>query len=108
MGTIAGVIFTLSKREEDQAILKTGVITGAIGGVSSSIFISFYQMFLVAVVYVPNITVFFLYLGLSLVSGIVIGLIGGALISTYFTYKEMKGESKEEDLIRDDFYDDLK
>jgi hypothetical protein len=65
-------------------------------------------MIIVAIVLVPNITVFFLYLGLSLISGIVIGLIGGALISTYFTYKEMKGETREEDIIRDDFYDDLK
>ncbi|MFW9895133.1 MAG: hypothetical protein ACFFD7_04945 [Candidatus Thorarchaeota archaeon] len=109
MGTVIGVIFTLNNREKNQKILKSGAITGVLGGVLSAFFISFYQLILIAILIVPDITVFFLYLGLSLISGIAIGLIVGALISTYYTYREMKGETKvKESSIDDDFnFDEL-
>jgi len=106
LGTIFGVVFTLTKREEDHPILKSGVYTGVIGGVLSSVLISLYEMIYYAIILGPNIWNFILFLGVSIVSGIVIGLIGGALISTYFTYKEMKGETEEETLDND-FFDDL-
>ncbi len=106
LGTIFGVIITLNNRQQDQALVISGVITGIIGGIISSVFISLYQMILYAIFYGPSISIFLLYLGLSLISGIVIGLIGGAIIATYYTYREMKGESEEETLD-DDFFDDL-
>lgn len=53
-----------------------------------------------------NILALLLYLVNLLISVLVIGIIGGALIGTYFMYKEVKGESEEETLD-DDFYDDL-
>ena len=106
LGTIFGVIFALNKRQEDQPILKSGVYTGLIGGILSSILISLYEMIYLAIISGPNIWNFILFLLLSIVSGIVIGLIGGALISTYYTYKDMKVKTEEETLD-DDFFDDL-
>ena len=106
LGTIFGVIFALNKRQEDQPILKSGVYTGLIGGILSSILIGLYEMIYLAIISGPNIWNFILFLLLSIVSGIVIGLIGGALISTYYTYKDMKVETEEETLD-DDFFDDL-
>ena len=106
LGTIFGVIITLNNKPEHQKMLKSGVITSVGGGVLSSAFISLYQMILLAILYGPNIAIFFIYFGVSIISGIVIGLIGGALIATYYTYRELKGEIEEE-TIEDDFYDDL-
>jgi hypothetical protein len=63
-------------------------------------------MILFGFLYAPNISVFILFFGVSVISGIVIGLIGGALIGSYYMYKELKGESEEE-TVDDDFYDDL-
>ncbi|MHA2280796.1 MAG: hypothetical protein ACXAC5_08080 [Promethearchaeota archaeon] len=107
LGTIVGVIITLNNREEHHSILKSGAFTGVIGGILSAFIISFYEMILIAILIVPDITIFMIFLGLSLISGIVIGLIGGSLIATYYTYKEMKGETREEETLDDDFYDDL-
>ena len=106
LGTIFGVIITLNNRQEDQSILKTGVIVGITGGIVSSAFIGLYEMILLAILGGPNIGIFLLYFGVSIVTGIVVGLLGGALISTYYMYKEVKGESEEE-TADDDFYDDL-
>jgi hypothetical protein len=107
LGTIFGVIITLNNREEHQSILKSGVFTGVLGCILSSFFISLYQMIVIAILIGPNIAIFFLYFGLSLISAIVIGLIGGALISTYYTYKEMKGESEVE-TFDDKFFNGIK
>ena len=107
LGTIFGVIITLNNKPEHQKMLNSGAITGAVGGILSSAFISLYQMILLAILYGPNITIFFIYFGVSIISGIVIGLIGGSLIATYYTYKEMKGETTEEETLEDDFFDDL-
>lgn len=106
LGTIFGVITTLNKRQEDQRILLTGAIVGVIGGVLASALIGFYQMIIIAIVYAPDMYVFIFYFGTHLISGIVIGLIGGALSGTYYMYKEVKGESKEEE-TEDDFFADL-
>lgn len=106
LGTIFGVVNILNNREEHQSILKSGVFTGVIGGIFSSFFISLYQMILIAILIGPNITIFIVYFGLSIISAIVIGLIGGALIGTYYTYRDLKKVSEEE-TVDDDFYDDL-
>lgn len=101
LGTIFGVIFTLNNRQEDQSIMATGAIVGIVGGIISSALIGLYQMILA-----PHIFVFVYYFGTHIISGIAIGLIGGAFIATYYMYKEIKGESKEED-EEDDFFKDL-
>jgi len=106
LGTILGVIITLNNRPEHQNIFKTGVIVGITGGILSSVFISFYEMMLLAIPSGPSITIFTLFFGVSIISGIVIGLLGGALIGSYYMYKEVKAESEDETLD-DDFYDDL-
>jgi hypothetical protein len=108
LGTIFGVIVTLNNRGEDERILRNAAFTGVFGGIFSSVFISIYEMILGAIYFGPNITIFFLFLGVSIISGIVIGLIGGALIGTYYLYREMKGEViDKEETLDDDFFDDL-
>ncbi len=106
LGTIFGVIITLNNRQQDQSILKSGVIVGITGGILSSVFIGLYQMILNAILIAPNIYFFIYYFATHIISGIVIGLIIGAIISTYYMYKETKGESEKETLD-DDFFDDL-
>jgi len=104
MGTIFGVIFTLRNREPHQAYVKYGIIVAVVGGTISSVLIGLYHLILLAVFFGPII--FFLYFGASIISGIVIGIIGGAFIGTYYSYKEVKRESDKEKM-EDDFYDDL-
>ena len=101
LGTIFGVIYTLSNRQEDQSIMATGAIVGIAGGIISSALIGLFQMILA-----PNIIVFVYFFGTHIISGIAIGLVGGALTATYYMYKEIKSESKEED-EEDDFFKDL-
>lgn len=52
---------------------------------------------------------FFYILGIFLLSGVAIGLLTGALIGTYYMYKEMKEDTKVEkdDHLDDDFFNDL-
>ena len=106
LGTIFGVIIALNNKQEDQSILGSSVIVGIAGGILSSVFLGLYEMILFGIFFALNITVFILFFGVSVISGIVIGLIGGALIGSYYMYKELKGESEEEP-VDDDFYDDL-
>ncbi len=106
LGTVFGGIYALNKRLEDQSFLKIGAFTGLIGGIISSLLIGFYEMILRGIIFGPNIGIFMFFFGISLISGIVIGLVGGALIATYYTYKDMKKVSEEETL-EDDFFDDL-
>ena len=107
LGTIFGVVITLKNRQEDQSLFKIGVISGLGGGILSSIFIGFYEMILWAIFYILDIFVFLFFFGTSIITGIVIGLLGGALIATYYMYKELKGEAKEDETV-DDFLDGLK
>ena len=106
LGTIFGVIIALNNKQEDQSILGSGVIVGIAGGILSSVFLGLYEMILFGFLFAPNISVFIFFFGVSVISGIVIGLIGGALIGSYYMYKELKGESEEE-TVDDDFYDNL-
>lgn len=106
LGTIFGVIITLKNRQQEHSIIKSGAIVGITGGILSSVFIGLYQMILLAIFYFPDISIFFIYFGVSVISGIAIGLIGGALIGSYYMYKEMKGE-REDEHLEDDFFDDL-
>ena len=107
LGTIVGAIIALNNREENQSILSTGAIVGAVGGVLSSAMIGLYQMIIFAIPYGLDIFIFVFYFLTRIISGVVIGLIGGALIGTYYMYKELKGESTEDETV-DDFLDGLK
>ncbi|MHA2036796.1 MAG: hypothetical protein ACW98X_10205 [Promethearchaeota archaeon] len=107
LGTVFGVIYATHNRQEHQSYLKIGALTGAIGGIISSVLIGLYEFIFIAIIFGPDMGIFFFFLGISLISGIVIGLIGGALIATYYNYKELKGETKEDDSLKDDFFDDL-
>lgn len=108
-GTVIGVIYSLRRCQPGQPFLKYGAIVGVLGGIFSSIFISGYQTILLSLTGKGNIYIFFLYLGFTLLSGVVIGLLAGALLGTFYAYKETKTESKveTEDKVDDDFYEDL-
>jgi hypothetical protein len=106
VGTIFGVIFALKYREPEQSILKYGTLVGLIGGFFSSLFITIYDVFITGVIGNINFVVFIVFFGFVALSGLVIGAIAGALISTFYMYKVMKGESEDEHLD-DDFFDDL-
>lgn len=107
IGTILGVGIGLNNYQQDKSILKSGVILGIIGSILSSIFIGFYHLILIAIIFsVLDFSFFLLYFGVSVISGIVIGLLGGALIATYYTYKQEKRRSEQDD-SEDDFFDDL-
>jgi hypothetical protein len=69
--------------------------------------IGLYQMIIFAIPYGLDIFIFVFYFLTRIISGVVIGLIGGALIGTYYMYKELKGESTEDETV-DDFLDGLK
>ncbi|KKL78880.1 hypothetical protein LCGC14_2020440 [marine sediment metagenome] len=105
-GAILGGIFTLKYRKPEQSILKYGIFTGLGGGFMSSVFISLYITVPVFIMTGPNIIFYLLWLVYISLSGIVIGVITGALLGAYYMYKEMRGENEEEG-IDDDFYKHL-
>ena len=95
-GTVLGVIYVLKTRKPEDSILKFGVFTGVIGGFFSSFFITLYEWIRFAVYYGPDVNAFLVFLGYLAVSGIMIGLIVGALVSAYFMYRGVKSERAEE------------
>ena len=109
-GTVLGVIYVLKTRKPEDSILKFGVFTGVIGGFFSSFFITLYEWIKFAVIIGPDINAFLLFLGYLAVSGIMIGLIVGALVSVYFMYRGVKSERAEEKREKydsDNFFDEL-
>jgi len=107
VGSVFGIIYFFKIREPHQDLLKYGVIVGIFGGILSCIFISVYQTIVVMVTVNGPITVFFLYLGFTFLSGAVIGLLTGALISVIYVYKDMKGDKVEKEHFDDEFFKDL-
>ncbi|MBY8990613.1 MAG: hypothetical protein KGD58_07665 [Candidatus Lokiarchaeota archaeon] len=109
LGSIIGVVYCLGNLQRDQPFLKYGIIVGILGGLFSSVFISLYQTVLLAITGgETNIFIFFLYLGFTLLSGIVIGLLTGAILGTIYIYKDMKKyDIKEDEHLDDDFFKDL-
>jgi uncharacterized membrane protein len=109
LGSIPGIIYTLKRCQPNQSFLKYGITVGVIGGIFSSVINSIFELFLLSLRGVGSIYAFFYVLGIFLVSGIVIGLLTGAILGTYYVYKEMKGDSKGEtdNKVDDDFYQDL-
>jgi len=106
IGAIIGVRFTLKNQKTEQATLKTGVITGIGGGALAILFISVYEWIGFSLVEGFNIIVFFVFFGFYIISGGVIGLLMGALVSTYYMYLEVK-RPEEDKHIDEDFFKDL-
>ena len=104
IGVIIGDIYALRNRTPDQTILKCGVITGVSGGILSALVLSIWN----TSINLWNIVDFFIFFGYILITGVVVGLFIGAIVSSYYMYKDVKGE-KEEDkkYIDDDFFEDL-
>jgi hypothetical protein len=109
VGSIIGVLYTLKNCQRDQSFLKYGIIVGMLGGFFTSMLISIYETLLLTLQGVGTLITFFLLLGFTLLSGVIIGLLVGAIIGTYYTYKEMKEETKvdKDDYIDDEFFEDL-
>ena len=107
LGSILGGIYFFKNREPHQEFLKYGVIVGILGGVLSCVFISIYQTILVMITVGAPLTVFFLYFVFTFLSGAVIGLLTGAIISVYYSYKDVKGDKVETEHIDDEFFKDL-
>jgi len=107
VGSVFGIIYFFRIREPHQDMLKYGVIVGIFGGILSCVFISIYQTIVGMVVAGDPVTVFFLYLGFTFLSGAVIGLLTGALISVIYVYKDMKGVKVEKEHFDDEFFKDL-
>ena len=108
LGAIFGVIYTLKNRESEQPILKFGIFVGIIGGIFTSLVISIYETVLYAVVFGLDIIFFLLFFVFLALSGGVTGLLGGALVSSYYLYKDMKSEKDDDSKhLNDDFFDDL-
>jgi hypothetical protein len=108
LGSVIGVIYTFRNGRPDLPFLKYGIIVGILGGVLSSVFISLYQTVILSITGEANIIIFVLYLGFTLVSGVVVGLLTGAILGTVYVYKEMKGDGDVKDEhFNDDFFNDL-
>lgn len=106
IGAIIGVRFTLKNQKTEQATLKTGVITGIGGGALAILFISVYEWIGFSLVEGFNIIVFFVFFGFYIISGEVVGLLMGAMVSSFYMYKEV--ERPEEDKhIDEEFFKDL-
>ena len=104
LGLLFGVIYSLRTKPYNQTYLKCGLIVGIIGGVLSAFVISLGS----TLVFLWTIIGFFTYFGYLLITAVVIGLLFGGIISTYFMYNELKGDKDdEEDHIDEDFYKDL-
>lgn len=106
IGAIIGVRFTLKNQKTEQATLKTGVITGIGGGALAILFISVYEWIGFSLVEGFNIIVFFVFFGFYIISGGVIGLLMGAMVSTYYMYLEVK-RPEEDKHIDEEFFKDL-
>ncbi len=104
IGVIIGEIYALKNQTSDQTILKCGLIIGIVGGVFSAFVVSIWN----TLINMWNFFDFFIFFGYTLITGVVVGLLIAAILSSYFMYKEVKGENGEDDkYIGDDFYNDL-
>ncbi|MHA1915617.1 MAG: hypothetical protein ACW986_08585 [Promethearchaeota archaeon] len=107
VGSIIGVLYVSKSLKAGKATLKYGIATGVIGSFLSSFFISLYEWAVFSINSGWQVSVFFSVLLYVMVSGIIIGLLAGALTSAYFMYKDAKLEGKDEEFIGDDLFKDL-
>jgi len=103
IGVIIGDVYALRNRTSDQSVLKCGLIVGIVGGVFSALALSLWN----TLIYMWSLVDFIVSFGFVLTSGVPVGLLAGAGISSYFMYRELKGEKKEEEKYDDDFFEDL-
>ena len=104
LGTLFGVIYALRNLNPDQTYLKCGILLAITGGIVSAFIISL----LSTLVYIWSIVEFFIFFGYLLITVVLVGLLIGGVISSYFMYTELKeNKDKEEDHIDDNFYKDL-
>jgi len=106
-GSIIGVRFTLKNQKEEQATLKTGVITGLGGGVLATLLMSIFEWIIFSLVEEFNPFALLIFFGYYVISGVVIGLLMGAIVSTYFMYIEVKRPEEVDKHIDEDFFKDL-
>ncbi len=106
IGAIIGLRFTLKNQKPEQETLKTSVIAGVGGGALSAIFIGFYEWIILSILEGLYLIALFWFILYILISGVVIGLIMGALMSTFSMYKEVK-RPDEDKHIDEDFFKDL-
>lgn len=93
LGSIIGVIFALKKRKTGQSPLKIGIMVGIIGGFLSTIAPTIY----ICTVYQLSIDMYFSYIAILSITGLVIGSIVGLLIGYYYKKKDAKAKYSEED-----------
>jgi len=107
IGAIIGLRFTLKNQEPEQKTLKTGVITGVGGGALSAIFIGCFDWIVFSILERQiNLLTLIWFIMYTLISGIVVGLILGALMSTFYMNKEVK-RPEEDKHIDEEFFKDL-
>ena len=107
LGSIFGIVYFFRNREPHQEFLKYGILVGVIGGIISCVFISTYQTIVVIVTGSGGMIVFLLYLGITFITGAVIGLLTGAFLAIYYSYKDVKGDKVGKEHFDDKFFDDL-
>ena len=107
LGSIIGVIYFFKNREPHQDFLKYGITVGILGGILACVFISLYQTILEMIAVGRHIIVFFWYFLYIFLSGAVIGLLTGAFLALYYSYKDEKGDTEEKDHLDDKFFNDL-
>ena len=107
VGSIIGIRFTLKNQKEEQTTLKTGVITGLGGGVLATLLMSIFEWIIFSLVEEFNPFALLIFFGYYVISGVVIGLLMGAIVSTYFMYIEVKRPEEVDKHIDEDFFKDL-
>ncbi|MFX0040561.1 MAG: hypothetical protein ACFFCY_08890 [Promethearchaeota archaeon] len=104
IGILIGEIYTLRNRSPNQTFLKCGIIVGISGGILSSFAISILHTVLGRWSFID----FLIFFGYILITGVVMGLIIGGIMSSFYMYREMKGDTYEgEKQYDEDFYKDL-
>ncbi|MFX0004981.1 MAG: hypothetical protein ACFE9J_16060 [Candidatus Hermodarchaeota archaeon] len=105
IGILIGEIYTLRNRSPDQTLLKCGIIVGIFGGILSSLVISIWHTILG---HLSSFIDFLFFFGYVLITGVVMGLLIGGLMSSFYKYREMKADTYEgEKQYDEDFYEDL-
>ena len=106
-GAFIGVLFALKNRKSGQSSLKFGIIVGVVGGVLTAVVSGFYLVLFFRIKGLLSDPIYWLfpYIGLSIITGLVLGLIIGGLIGWYYMTKDAR--EKEDDTVSDDFFQDL-
>ncbi|MFX1312395.1 MAG: hypothetical protein ACFFHD_07260 [Promethearchaeota archaeon] len=107
IGSLVGTYLSIKNRNSDESITTYGLLVGILGAFISAFFISLYVTIIYVVLRGIGLIVFFYNLLYSSISGLAIGSIVGALMATYFNYKDVGKEKKKKDDFDNDFFKDL-